>query len=249
MEKIRVNAVVFDYGNTLVMDPFDDILRCKSRDIQKALEEFGYEVTRRNIVKGWGTANDNVNYPHISHFAQERPITEEALKEIGVKTSDMPELSKRFLSIYRDGYDKIYRGNPRKEEVKDTLSCLKERKKKLAIFSNGRQFDVDTAMKLYGVHDLFDFILSSENLYIEKPDPLVFQTIARMIEEIPSNIMYVGDDPLRDIKPSKQAGMKAVLFVPPPKYRKVKPWRKYETVKEKPDAVITKISQLKDIVI
>ncbi len=244
-----VNAVIFDYGNTLVLDPFDDILRLKARDLQKALKEFDYEVMRKDIIKGWSTANEEVNYPYISHFAQEKPIVNRALEEIGVKESDMTELSKKFFSIYKDGYDKVYRSNPRKQEIKDTLGYLKEKKKKLGIFSNGRLSDVNKAMELYEVHDLFDFIFSSGAIYFEKPDPIVFRTIINNADEIPSKIMYVGDDMVRDIEPAKKAGMKAALFIPPPEYRKAKPWRTYEKVKIKPDVVITKISQLKDIVV
>jgi HAD superfamily hydrolase (TIGR01549 family) len=249
MKKINVSTVIFDYGNTLVHDPFEDILKLKSKDFQEELKELGYKFKRKDITNRWNKANKDVNYIHISHFAQEEPIIEEALIGLGIKESDVPKISKELLSVYRDGYKQIYLRDPRKKEVQSTLKYLKDNDKGLAVFSNGRTSDVKTAMILYNIYNYFDFILASEEIGKEKPDPLVFETLIKKAKVPPSNILYVGDDPLRDIQASKQSGMKAVLYEPPKKYRKVVPWRNYEDVNIKPDAVITKFSQLKKIIV
>jgi len=249
MKKIKVNAVVFDYGNTIVHDPFQDILKLKAVDFQKTFEKSGYNIGRKEIIEKWNEANENVNYIHISHFAQEEPIIEEALENLGIKHLDVSSLSKELLSIYRDGYKQIYSSDQRRNEIQSTLKSLKEKGKKLAVFSNGRSSDVRMAMKLYKVFNLFDFIIASEEIGTEKPSSLVFDFILKKIGESPQNVLYVGDDPIRDVQASKQKGMKAVLYIPPKKYRKSTPWRKYDDkVFEKPDAIITKFSQLSKII-
>jgi putative hydrolase of the HAD superfamily len=112
--------------------------------------------------------------------------------------------------------------------------------------------DVETAMKLYGISEYFRFILSSEEIGAEKPNPLVFGTIIQRIEELPENIVYVGDDPVRDIVGAKKLGMKGILYLPPKNYRKSVPWRKYdiEIPKEfEPDATIRDLQELKRLIV
>lgn len=249
MTNIEVSTVIFDYGNNLVLEPFDDVTRSKAKDFEKELQSLDYRIKAKEIIKSWSKANRDVNYIHIAHFAQEVPIIEEALKGLGIRSSDVPKVSERFLNIYREGYKELCLNNPRREEVRSTIEHLKNKGKHLAVFSNGRSFDVNTAMKLYGIHEYFDFIMASEEIGVEKPDPLVFKTLINRSGETPSRILYVGDDPIRDVQASKKSGMKAVLYIPPKRYRKVVPWRKYEEADVKPDAVITRISQLKKLVI
>jgi len=252
MKKIQVKAVVFDYGNTITFDPLLNILKLKIFELQKILEKVGYKFKGREIINAWYKANEEVNYPHISHFAQEEPIIEEALKKLGVRKNDRSRLSKKLLLAYRKGYEEVYRKDPRKKEVKATLEHLKNKGKKLAVLSNGRKFDTETAMKLHEISEYFEFILSSEEVGVEKPDPLVFKTVIQRIGEKAEDIIYIGDDPVRDVQAAKKSGMKAALYTPPKKYRKSKPWRNYNVKipkKYQPDAIVKKFSQLAKIII
>jgi len=251
MKKIQAKAIIFDYGNTLVLDPFFDILKLKMPNLRQALKELGYKFTNNQIIVNWSAANEEINYPHLTHFAQEEPIVVRVLQQLGIKESDVFPLSKKFLKIYRDGYSEIYRKkNSRKEEIKRTLKRLKRMGKKLAVFSDGRKFDVETAMRLHGFSKQFDFIIASEEIGIEKPNPLVFKFLIKKIKESPENIVYIGDYPIKDIKGAKRVRMKVILYIPPKKYRISFPWRNYnKNIKIIPDAIIRKISTLLKILV
>jgi len=250
MKEIRVKAIIFDYGNTIAHEPFFDVLKLKMSDFQKAIEKFGYKFKKKEIINSWTKADEEVDYPHITHFAQELPVIEEALKRLGVKRSDRLKLSKEFLRIYREGYRKLYQNNPRKKEIKRVLDKLKKKGKKLAVFSDGRKYDVGNALKFYGISKYFKFILSSEELGVEKPNPLVFKTLLKRIKESAGDVVHVGDNPVKDVQAAKQAGLKTILYIPPKKYRRSVPWRNYNIkINVKPDAVIKKFSNLERILI
>jgi putative hydrolase of the HAD superfamily len=249
MGKIEAEAIIFDYGNTLIFDPFEKILNKKIRKFWTILRKFGYRISKRKIFKSWCEANKNVNYPHITHFAQEEPIIKEALKNLDVKSSHLPLLAKEFLRIYRKELENVYKKDTRKKELKRLLKYFKDRGKKLGVISNGRQFDVKNATKWYGIHRYFDFIIASEKVGVEKPNEKIFEYALNIVKKPPEKVVYIGDDPKKDIEPAKKLGMKAILFIPPKKFRKEMPWRKYKVkISVKPDAVIRKISQLKEIV-
>jgi len=48
--KIPANAVVFDYGNTLMLSPFEAVLRLKKAEFQKELESIGSNSARRRLL-------------------------------------------------------------------------------------------------------------------------------------------------------------------------------------------------------
>jgi HAD superfamily hydrolase (TIGR01549 family) len=244
-----IEVVIFDYGNTLVFDPFEKILNRKIREFQATLKKFGYRIGKKKIFKSWCEANKNINYPHITHFAQEEPIIKEALKNLNVKSSHLPLLAKEFLKIYRKELKNVYKKDTRKKDLKSVLKYLKEKGKILGVISNGRQFDVNNAAKWYGIYGYFDFIITSEKVGVEKPNEKIFKHALSIVKKPPEKVVYVGDNPKKDIESAKKLGMKAILFVPPKKFRKEMPWRKYRIkISVKPDATIRKISQLKEII-
>jgi FMN phosphatase YigB (HAD superfamily) len=70
----------------------------------------------------------------------------------------------------------------------------------------------------------------------------------KKFEETPEKTIYIGDDPLKDVETPKKLGIKMILFVPPKKYQKPLPWRRYDIKpKVKPDLRIKKLAELKKI--
>jgi putative hydrolase of the HAD superfamily len=58
----------------------------------------------------------------------------------------------------------------------------------------------------------FPMIVSSGQVGISKPNKAIFTFAAKMLNEPPSNILFVGDDLQRDYYGAIHAGMKAVLI-------------------------------------
>lgn len=81
--KNKLANVLFDYGNTLVLDPFHIILKRHSDDFASIVNIDKHGVTASQPMDSWIQANNDANYPFISHFYQET-IIENAVNLIDV---------------------------------------------------------------------------------------------------------------------------------------------------------------------
>jgi len=243
MEKFQdVKVIIFDYGNTLVFDPFEDIL-------DRRLVKFVSSAVRKSeskVREAFIQANKEVNYPHITHFALEEPIVWRALEKLGIKPSDMTFLALEIIKVYRAEYKKMLKTYKRKKEIEDVINCLKRKGKRLGVISNGRAIDLYSVLEWLSIRKYFDFTITSEEAGAEKPEKRIFLKVLNFFKQKPEKCVYVGDDPLRDVPTPKRLGMKMILYKPPKRYAKTMPWRKYNVkIKEKPDAVIKNLSDLK----
>ncbi len=243
------SSIVFDWGNTLVFDPFDDIKGSVGEYGANFSEQnFGFTFDVNQFIEEWSRSNAEKNFQFASHFSQEEPWIQDGLKGAGVPDHIRPLLGPQVLAAYRAEFKKLLESSPRKEELRKTLEELKSRGKHLAVISNDRSFTPRSTLTWLGVADLFDHFLTSEEIGIEKPDPRVFDVAAQRFGRPVGDIIYVGDDPIRDVQCSHQAGAQAVLYIPPERYRTSKSWRDYTNHPDKPDATIEKFEDLLKII-
>jgi HAD superfamily hydrolase (TIGR01549 family) len=249
VNRIKVDGIGFDYGNTLVSDPFERVMKLKSLDFVRVLEANGYEVYGRKFVKAWAKTNRNVNYPYCSHFSQEIPLIKALLESLGVKKNDRNKLSQPLLATYRSGLKYVMKNDKGITHARDVLAELRRRGKRMMILSNERMDTIDVQLRWTGLWRYFDRIIVSERLKAEKPDQRMFTYMMKAFGMPKERILYVGDDPERDIKPAKALGMKAVMLEQPQELGNT--WRNYTTTlagNEKPDAVIKDLAELLQIV-
>lgn len=241
-----VKVIGFDYGNTLVFDPFEDVLDRRVVKYVSSKIRKGESKVRKEFIQ----ARKVINYPHATQFSLEEPIVWYALEKLGVKPSDRAFLALDIIKVYRTEYKKMLKSKSykRKKEIVDVLTYLKKKGKKLGIISNGRVIDLYSVLEWLNIRKYFDFTISSEEANIEKPDKRIFLMMLNFFKQKPERCVFVGDDPLRDIPTPKKLGMKTILYKPPKKYAKTMPWRKYNVkIKEKPDAIIKNLSDLKKL--
>jgi HAD superfamily hydrolase (TIGR01549 family) len=244
--KLKVDVVVFDYGNTLILDPFDKIMLLKGEEFQKAIEGFGYAFERKDIVRKWSEANLEVEYPFISHFSQEIPIIIHALKKLGVRKYER-KIAKKLLEIYRDGFKIILKRDKRLDKVKKILQELKDRGKRILVFTNDRKETARSVFEWSGLINYIERLIVSEAIGIEKPDLRVFEYVTNVSKCPKERIVYVGDDPKKDIEPSKAFGMKAIWLKNPESLSS--PWRDYRAkIKQNPDFIISNLSEILNII-
>ncbi len=247
-EPLTGGSIVFDWGNTLVFDPFDDL---KSGVTQKAVEiarGFGSQLDGNLFVESWSQANSNLNFQFASHFSQEEPFIQAGLVSANVPPEIRSLLGPLILVEYRKSFKELLENNPRKEELWVVLRELRDRGKHLAVISNDRSFTPQSTLTWLGVADLFDHFLTSEEIGIEKPDPRVFEVASERFGQPVSDIIYVGDDPIRDVQCAHKAGAKAILYLPPEKYRSTKSWRDYSVSADKPDATAENFADLLTVI-
>ncbi|MEE9323459.1 MAG: HAD family hydrolase [Candidatus Aenigmarchaeota archaeon] len=247
---MRIDGIGFDYGNTLVSDPFGKVMDLKALEFLKVMEKNGYGIPKERLVKAWSDVNIKMNYPHCSHFAQGLPLVRTTLEKLGVEKSDRSKIAQQLLVVYRGGLKHILRNDYRIEETKRVLGDLRGRGKRLFVVSNESVDTLNMQLSWTGFRKFFEKVIVSGRLGIEKPDIRVFRHMVNMFGLPEERILYVGDDPERDIKPSKEIGIKAVIMEHP-KEMAAKSWRDYNYElkgKEKPDFVIKDLSELLQIV-
>jgi len=266
-QKVKADVIVFDQGNTLILDPFLAVMELQKGRFQEVCQNYAISVSVSSLCEEWIKANKQVDYPYIGHFCQEEPIIHASFKLLasscefrGQETGScriqnessqlaIPEGSAPFLALdllkeYRSGLCKVIMADPRTQEVKDTLQKLAYRGKKLGIFSNDRTVGLGLVLNAMEIRSLFQYIETSESIGAEKPDPRVFQHMLAYFQTDPQNIVYIGDDPIRDIDAAKEQGLKAIQYkVDAGKY--TEPWRDY-TISgcNPPDAIIDHFSKI-----
>lgn len=250
MVPVKFDAIGFDYGNTLVIDPFDRVMKMKGVDFVRIMEANGYEIDKKKLVGVWAETNRNLNYPHCSHFAQEVPLVRAVLEALDVKKTDRVRLSQQLLVAYRSGLKYTLRNDKQLAQIKETLASLKGKGKKLFIISNEKVDTLDAQLHWTGLNGFFDKIITSKRFGAEKPDPAIFRYAARFFDMPMERVLFVGDDPQKDIKPAKEVGFRAAMLERP-KGESVACWRDYNfelQENERPDFVIKQINELVQIV-
>ena len=90
-------------------------------------------------------------------------------------------------------------------EVLDVLKQLRERFQ-LAVISN---FDgrLRLILQNLGISKYFPHVFISSELGADKPDPEIFRRALKLMHLNANEVLHVGDDPERDWKAAKEAGL------------------------------------------
>lgn len=238
--KFSESIIIFDWGNTLVLDPFYTILPSVIKKTSViAKKKFDINLNTSMFSDAWNKSNAELDFPFASHFAQEESFIYEGLRGAEVAAEICPLLAPLVLAEYRKSFKELLEiDTPRNNEIKETLIKLKKLGKKLGVLSNERYFTPRATLKWLGLAQFFDHFLTSEEMGIAKPDPRVFDVVSERFGSPLANIIYVGDDPVRDMQCAHAAGIKAILYIPPTNRRLSKNWRNYSISTDKPEAVI-----------
>ncbi len=220
----NIRNVLFDYGNTLVLDPFRSILELQAERFISLIRATRLHIKKSELINAWIQANNETDYPHISHFYQEEKIVENAIQKLQI--SPTQTLVNNLLSIYRDGFKKVVKDDQRNKHTRKTLLTLKSKGLGLGVLSNERKMYLRIGLKFTGLSEIFDFGLSSEEIGFQKPEVRFFEKALSILGLPSEETLYVGDEPLRDIVPAMKVGMKTALFVRPES--ESTPWRNYE---------------------
>ncbi|OUR76016.1 hypothetical protein A9Q77_03850, partial [Marinomonas sp. 42_23_T18] len=107
-----------------------------------------------------------------------------------------------------------------------------------ACVTNGRDFFQRNKIEALGLANYFDVIVTSGELGVKKPNPLIFNTALEQLGAQAKECIFIGDSLTADMLPAKQLGMKTVWV------NRVNP------IRSKPDYVDAKLesySQFVDI--
>ena len=105
------------------------------------------------------------------------------------------------------------------ENAVDCVIRLKEKGIKVAILSD---FPPEQKGELWGIKNLADLSMGTEECGALKPNPMAFEIMAKKLGIKPENILYVGNSYKYDVAGSKAAGMKSAWFTSKRKAKKKK---------------------------
>jgi HAD superfamily hydrolase (TIGR01549 family) len=98
-------------------------------------------------------------------------------------------------------------------EAKDMLLTLKHAHKKLALITSSYRELIDSAMHNHGLIDMFDVLVTGEDVKAHKPDPEGID-IALKALGVPKNRALMLGDSDKDLRAARNAGIDSLLFYP-----------------------------------
>ena len=192
-----IKAVLFDLDNTLI--DFMKMKRACSEAAIRSMIDSGLKIDEQRGVKKlfdmynkYGMENQNI----FDRFIR---------KTYG--KLDYGMLAKAIIA-----YRKVKAGNlmPYPNAVK-TLIKLKERGLKLGIVSDAPVKQAWLRLAELNLCDFFDVVVARGPKAKMKPHAMPFKKALSALEMTPEEILFVGDNPARDILGAKKVGMKTAL--------------------------------------
>ena len=99
-----------------------------------------------------------------------------------------------------------------KQGAIEAVNILKNMGLKLALISNGKSPFQERNFNSLGISHLFDAVIISEAVGLRKPDRAIFELASEVLAVKPDRTVFVGDNPLADIKGSKDMGMYSIYI-------------------------------------
>lgn len=146
-------------------------------------------------------------------------------------------LSGKLTRLWRD---RDGRRVPR-PDVKSTVLELDRRGYTLGIIANTiTETEIPDWLAADGLTPYFKAVVLSSKVSYRKPDPQIYWEAARRISIEPAQCAYVGDNPIRDVEGTRQAGFGMMIIMYEPATFEKEP----QTDGPKPDAVIREFSEI-----
>ena len=183
-----IEAVLFDWNNTLVQFTWDDELLVEGHRAALGRDDPEFTARYRELVLG---------------DAPRRPY-EEVLRELGVEDPD------RFIDVEHDVWRPAHAVLGSAQAL---LESLRTQGIKTGLVANSwpeparllRQ-DVDEA----GLGELLDVVVFSEDVGVMKPQPEIFLHALEQLDVEPADAMFVGDRLDTDVQAAASVGMTTV---------------------------------------
>ena len=180
-------AFVFDFEGTIV--DFQWRLKEGERELREKLRELGFDLTvfsQDNYAQMWNRA-------------------------LGMASGERAEEIKRELIPIYDRYDEdaLERWSL-KDGVKELLSLLRERGKRIGLVTNVGRRAVEGALGRFGVRDLFDEVVTRNDTTFMKPRGEGIRRCLSALGVGREEAIFIGDS-LSDLYAARDAGVKVAI--------------------------------------
>uniref|UniRef100_A0A7C2PEW0 HAD family hydrolase n=1 Tax=candidate division WOR-3 bacterium TaxID=2052148 RepID=A0A7C2PEW0_UNCW3 len=202
-------VLIFDFGGTIVTDESDDVLHMRfykefiNRFNIPAQPEEMFQFLKAEIKEVLKTAHEK--WENLS-MAYTKAL-EQFLKSKNIEvTSDH---LKTFRELYLKYHEKFTEPFP---DAVETLFKLKSLGFRLAIISNIDNEIIEPVLKKLGIYDIFEVIVTSEELGFGKPNIKIFEETLKRLGISSKDAIFIGDSYTNDVEGAKKAGMDAIHF-------------------------------------
>jgi putative hydrolase of the HAD superfamily len=200
-----VKGVLLDLDNTLYCyDPCH--LYALAACEEAALKQ--YSVTREVFKTTWKEARSKVNSSLQGHGASHSRLLYFHKQSELIERRSNPAYALQMESIY---WNSFFENMQLTAEAAAFLEKLKLLRIKSCIVT-----DLTTQVQMQkwtqlGLDQYIDFLVTSEEAGVEKPDAAIFQLALEKLNMTPSEVIMVGDNADKDIKGAQQMRIKAYL--------------------------------------
>jgi putative hydrolase of the HAD superfamily len=199
-------AVLLDAGNTLVFVDRERVLEIyaglgvqSTEERFLAAEQQARARLARRVEEGHAGTEKHVWKEYFLTLFSLSGVPDEAMEAVGERLR--AEHHREHL------WSRVEPG------TREALAALLDAGFRLAVISNadGR---VEELIRRVGLRHLLEFVVDSEVVGFEKPDPRIFHEGTRRLGLEPADCLYVGDLYPVDVVGARGAGMEAVLLDP-----------------------------------
>jgi HAD superfamily hydrolase (TIGR01509 family) len=204
---VSLRAVLFDAGNTLVHLDYPRLARRVGRAT-------GVPLTAERLLASSGEAamlmerGDGTDRERASRYLEELFLL------AGVPAAQTPLVRDTLLGLHRERH--LWSGvDP---GTAPALDRLRHAGLRLGVVSNsdGR---ADEALIAADLRGRFEFVIDSQLVGFEKPDPRIFEVACERLGLDRQEVLYVGDLYEVDVVGARRAGMDVILLDPLGKHR------------------------------
>lgn len=216
MEKLKVKAVIFDLGSTLIEYEalsWDELGKICIADVRKYLVKNNFDVPDdENFHNLFEDLKAGYRKEASTSFIEWTipQVTGKLLKKL--KIDDNNGLVDKLFDVY---YKPIAKRLYAYDDTKATLEKIKDKIGVIGLISN-TIFPEQThigELKKYNIIEYFDFTIFSSTFGVRKPHSDIFYHAVNKAGFAPSECVYVGDRYLEDITGPEKIGMHAVLKI------------------------------------
>jgi putative hydrolase of the HAD superfamily len=204
---LKIRAVLFDLGNTLVRTWIPEVTYRKvlgSMGINRSIEEIKEALSRTE--KEFKESNCRSMYGKVKYVEYWEKWDSQILRNLGVAEDE--SLAREVMGRWYDHADCVAYS-----DAKETLTRLKKRNLKLGLISTGYEEDINAIFQKGGLEKgLFDVVVGANTIEKEKPDPEVFKHALKMLQVKPKEALFVGDKIDEDYEGAERVGIHALLI-------------------------------------
>ena len=192
-----IKAVLFDLDNTLI--DFWKMKRLCSEEAMRAMVDAGLNIDEEKGIK------------RLFDLYEEYGIENQKIFDTFIKKVH-GKMDYKILANGVAAYRRVKAGNlATYPHTVETLIYLKAKGLTLGIVSDAPVKQAWLRLAELRLIDFFDFVIAREEKGKMKPHPIPFRKALAKLKVKPGEIIFVGDNPKRDIAGAKAMGMRTAL--------------------------------------